>query len=316
LLACLAAQPAAPAHATSDEETAFWQSVSATNDPVELQAYLNAYPQGAFAPIARSRLHLAAGQPTLPAQSTPQVSQQAAALARIAPTQPRFRLVDGVTLDLDATGLLYASNRRLTVVPIATPVAITDPDRLVLDSTVVAASHLRLTIPAGPPGADEIRLYYIPNTGTTYQLAARVPVTIEPGFPGATLVRDLGREAAQTGPLRFEANHRDRPMAIQGAFLNLRPRSEWNAQWFQGVAVEQLSRQALVMTIGLPNAAPDLFGSVGQAMCVVAVPDTATLTRVASLMIGDPVLVAGIPTTWANSGPGDAIVLDNCSLRQ
>lgn len=301
--------------AASPEEIVFWKSVSATNNPVELQAYLDAYPQGAFAALARNRLHLAPGQAASPAQPAPQIAPAPAVLARLAPTQPSFRLVDGVTLDLDATGLRNASNLRLAVMPANAPLAVTDPDRLVLDSTAVAATHLRLTVPAGPPGRDELRLYYIPNTGTDYQIAARAPVTIEPGFPGATLVRDLAREAAQIGPIRFEANHRDRPMAIQGAFLNLRPRTEWNVQWFQGLPVEQLSRQTLVMTIGQPNVAPDIFGSLGKAVCIVAVPDAATLNRVAGLKVGDPVLVEAIPTSWSNSGADDPIVLENCLLQ-
>jgi hypothetical protein len=313
---CVTALTAAQAQATSAEEIAFWKSVSATNNPAELQAYLNAYPQGAFAGLAKNRLQQVPGQATMPAQSTPQAAQATAMVARVSPARTSFRLVDGVTLDLDASGLRNASNLRVTVVPASTPVAITDPDRLVIDSTPVTAAHLRLTIPSGPPGADEIRLYYIPNTGTEYQLAARAAVTIEPGFPGATLVRDLGHEAAQIGPVRFEANHRARPMLIQGAFLNVRPRTEWNMQWFQGVPAEQLSRQALVMTIGQPNVGPDIYGAAAQAVCVIAVADAATLNHVAALALGDPVLVAAIPTAWSNSGANGDIVLENCLLQQ
>ncbi len=303
---------AAPA---SPEEIAFWKSVSATNNPAELRAFLDAYPDSAFAAIARNRLGLGPSQGTA-AQPAAPVAVAASALARMATTRPSFRLVDGVTLDIDTTGLRNASNLRLTVVPAGAPLAITDPDRLVLDSTVVPGTRMRLTIPSGPAGADEARLYYIPNSGTEYRLAARVPVTIEAGVPGATLVRDLGREAAQLGPIRFEANHRDRPMLVQGAFLNLRPSAEWNVQWFSGLAVEQISRQTLVMTIGQPNAVADIYGSTGEAVCVVAVPDAATLRYVSALTIGDPVLVAATPTSWGNAGPGDPVVLQSCALRR
>lgn len=326
MLACLAALPAVPAKAAaaSPEEITFWQSVSVNNDPVELRAYLNAYPNGAFAAIAKSRLALLApatrlrpDQPLLAAPAPAPVAAPAVmgALARLVPVRPRFRLVDGVTLDLDASAVRQASNLRLTVVPAAAPVAITDPDRLVLDSTAVSATHLHLTIPSGPPGADEIRLYYIPNTGTQYQLAARASVTIEPGVPGATLVRDLGREAAQLGPVRFEANHRDRPMLIQGAFLNLRAQTEWNVQWFAGMTPKEVGQQIVVMTIGQPNAAPDLYGSRGEAVCVMAVPNAATLNFVSTLNVGDPVLVAAIPSTWSNGHAGDSIVLQRCTLK-
>lgn len=323
LLVCLVAPvwaAAAWAEPASLEEVTFWKSVSATNNPAELHAYLNAYPNGAFVAIAKNRLGLALppsplpqGPPRQPAAPMPVA---APALALLSTSRPNFRLVDGVTLDLDTTGLRNASNLRLTVVPASAPLAITDPDRLVLDSTAVAVTRMRLTIPSGPPGADELRLYYIPNTGTGYQLAARVPVTIEAGVPGAMLVRDLGREAAQLGPIRFEANHRDRPMLIQGAFLNLRPSGEWNMQWFSGLPVEQLSRRALVMTIGQPNAAADIYGSIGEAVCVVAIPDATTLSLVSALNVGDPVLVAATPTSWGNATPSDPVVLQNCVLRR
>ena len=325
-VAAVWAAPAWAAERASQEEVTFWKSVSATNNPAELRAYLNAYPNGAFVAIAQNRLGLLvppAG--TLPAGSLPQgpppqpataMPIAAPALAHLWTSRPNFRLVDGVTLDLDTTGLRNASNLRLIVVPASAPLAITDPDRLALDSTAVPVTRMRLTIPSGPPGADELRLYFIPNTGTGYQLAARVPVTIEAGVPGAMLVRDLGREAARLGPIRFEANHRDRPMLIQGAFLNLRPSGEWNMQWFSGLPVEQLSRRALVMTIGQPNAAADVYGSTGEAVCVVAIPDATTLSLVSALNVGDPVLVAATPTSWGNARPSDPVVLQNCVLRQ
>lgn len=303
----------------SPEEITFWKSVSATNNPAELHAYLNAYPDGAFVAIAKNRLGLAPppGPPPQPAAiPVAPIPVAAPALALLSTSRPSFRLVDGVTLDLDTTGLRNASNLRLTVVPASAPLAITDPDRLALESSAVPVARMRLTIPSGPPGADELRLYYIPNSGTGYQLAARVPVTIEAGVPGATLVRDLGREAAQLGPIRFEANHRDRPMLIQGAFLNLRPSGEWNMQWFSGLPVEQVSRRVLVMTIGQPNVAADIYGSTGEAVCVVTIPDATTLSLVSALNIGDPVLVAATPTSWGNARPSDPVVLQNCVLRR
>jgi hypothetical protein len=45
------------AHAAADPaEIAFWQSVDGSKDPREYQMYLNAYPNGAFAALAKSRL--------------------------------------------------------------------------------------------------------------------------------------------------------------------------------------------------------------------------------------------------------------------
>lgn len=87
-------------------------------------------------------------------------------------------------------------------------------------------------------------------------------------------------------------------------------------QWFSGLPVAQLSRQTLVMTIGQPNAAADLYGSDGEAVCVVAIPDAGTLSLVAALNVGDPVLLEATPTSWENARPSDPVVLQNCTLRR
>jgi hypothetical protein len=278
---------------------------------MELRAYLAAYPNGAFAALARYRLQQS--QPPSPPSAVP---SPATVLARLTPIASHFPLVDGVTLDLDATGLRSTSNMRLTVVPASTPVPITDPDGLVLNSTAVAATHLRLTIPAGPAGADEVRLYAIPNTGTAYVLAARAPVTIDQGVFGATLVRDLAREAARLGPVGFEAEHRDQSMLIQGAFLSLSPRTSWNVQWFAGQPIERIGSQVVILNIGQPNVMPDVYGATGNAVCVIAVPDTATLRRVAGLRVGEPILISAIPTSWGNARPSDPVVLNRCVLQR
>jgi hypothetical protein len=56
------------AHAQDAGEIAFWESVRDSKDPVELRAYLDRYPNGAFAPLARSRLaRLSGGEKPKPA---------------------------------------------------------------------------------------------------------------------------------------------------------------------------------------------------------------------------------------------------------
>ena len=44
-------------------EIEFWQSVKASQDPAELQAYLDLYPQGKFAPLARIRIRKLSSAP-------------------------------------------------------------------------------------------------------------------------------------------------------------------------------------------------------------------------------------------------------------
>jgi len=49
-------------------EVSFWESVRNSRDPAELQAYLDRYPNGVFAPLARSRLAALSAAPATPAR--------------------------------------------------------------------------------------------------------------------------------------------------------------------------------------------------------------------------------------------------------
>ena len=65
----VAPQPAAPA---ADREVAFWGSIKDSRDPADFQAYLDQYPSGTFAPLARNRLATLQPQATAtPTPSTP-----------------------------------------------------------------------------------------------------------------------------------------------------------------------------------------------------------------------------------------------------
>ena len=254
------------------------------------------------------------GVPSGPAVQPVPGGQDAAAAqggAWVRPSRPSVRLTDGVTLDVDASAVRTGSNFRIAVLPAGAPDAVADPQGFVADSTPVEPRRLHLTVPAGPPGQDEVRLYYIPRYASAYAVAARAPVTVGPGVPGAALARDLAREAQQLGPVRFEANHRDRPMLVQAAFLRVRPRTEWDLRWFGG-AVQEVPRQAVVISIGLPGAAPDDQGSRGEVICALPAGG-AMLDRVAALQTGDPVLVRGVPTAWDGGGTSP-LVLDRCML--
>ena len=80
----VAAQPAAPA---ADRELAFWASVKDSRDPADFQAYLDQYPGGTFAALARNRL------------ATLQPQQQAA----VAPTPPTPTRQEGRVASLGLT---------------------------------------------------------------------------------------------------------------------------------------------------------------------------------------------------------------------
>ena len=92
--------PAAPALAQTSEapgnaaEVAFWNSIKDSKSGAEFEAYLQAFPNGLFAPLARLRIQqLAAGGGNEPAPPRPQQAQPAPQYAPPAPP-PSNALVD------------------------------------------------------------------------------------------------------------------------------------------------------------------------------------------------------------------------------
>jgi hypothetical protein len=67
---CLLAAVGTPALGADVAEISFWETVRDSKNPAELQAYLDRYPQGDFAVLARARL-AALGQKPPPVQPTP-----------------------------------------------------------------------------------------------------------------------------------------------------------------------------------------------------------------------------------------------------
>ena len=78
-------------------EITFWNSVRESNDPGMLSTYLERYPNGAFAELARRRIALLSARPAAPAPQTP--------TALTPPTLPPMKFVVG-TLDGTWQGVL------------------------------------------------------------------------------------------------------------------------------------------------------------------------------------------------------------------
>jgi hypothetical protein len=83
VLAVLAFAPAALAQGAEAEamrmEMVFWESVRNSTDPADFSAYLEKYPNGNFAPLARNRLaSLAARTPAAPPAPAPSAKPEAA----------------------------------------------------------------------------------------------------------------------------------------------------------------------------------------------------------------------------------------------
>lgn len=69
------AAPSSPLVASSaGVEIMFWESIRQSTNPADFQAYLEQYPQGKFAALARNRLGTQAPAPAAPAPLTPQKS--------------------------------------------------------------------------------------------------------------------------------------------------------------------------------------------------------------------------------------------------
>ena len=305
---------ASPARAEDDAaDIAFWTSVRGTRDARELDAYVAAFPTGHFVELARLRAVQLRGGQAQPAAPAGDVVPAAVSGASVRPAKRQVRLIDGVLVDVDATALRGSSNIRLAIVPAGTPDAVTDSSAFAEMSTSIQPGRLHLTLPGGPAGADEVRLYYIPPSGDAFRVAARAPVQVAPGVPGAALVRDLAREARQLGPLRFEANHRDQPMLVQAQFLRVRPETDFDTRWLAALGLVTVPRQVAVVNIGMLGQGAD-SQAAGEATCVLAIDDSGTLSRVAALRPGEAVLLRGVPTSWSSAGPEDPILLKDCTF--
>lgn len=294
-------------HAFADDATdaAMWTSVRDSNDAAQFAAYLDAFPRGQFAPLAKIRLdHLPGSSEPGAAQTEPVGNQQ---LASIKPVQAKFRAVDRLGVDIDARSLRRGSNWRIIAVPQGTPDDITDPDSFAATSQTIKATKARLTIPPGPAGSDEIRVYYIPEGESNFVVAGRAAIVVQPGAPGAIIVNDLINEADQIGAVNFEAKYRDITIAVEGEALRLETHTT-GAYWDDLRYVEP--------TIPV-NFVAFYIGHLGtpenqnraDVVCLLPADDTALLSTLGAVQTGDDIVVSGIASAWNGE-----IVLNHCAL--
>lgn len=287
-------------------ELAFWQSISRSQNPAEYRAYLDAYPNGRFAGLAQLRAGAGAVAP-----KAPPVEQAAPDMLTV--RTPAVRHIDGIVVDVDARSLSHSSNLRLAVVPEKSPDAVSDPQAFVLDSTPIDAKRARLTLPNGPAGADEVRLYQIGQFDSTFTVAARASVFVGPAMPNNALARDVTREALALGPVKFEAEFKDRDIAVEGQFIDVLPAGNFDLDWaallFLGV-----TQTSVLMRVGTIGVTTDATGSVDVVSCVIDASDRAVLRQVAALSRGDAVVVVGHPTVWNSWSSSDPVLLESCRV--
>ncbi|HZF33019.1 MAG TPA: caspase family protein [Candidatus Angelobacter sp.] len=66
--------PAVDSTPAVDKEVVFWQSIQSSNSPAQYQAYLDQYPSGTFAPLARARIDELQPKPADTSRSSEQVA--------------------------------------------------------------------------------------------------------------------------------------------------------------------------------------------------------------------------------------------------
>ena len=299
-------------------DIAFWTSVRNSANAAELQAYIDAFPDGKFVALARIRLReltkgLATPAPRAPA-SNPVAATPAATAVAVAPVQTRFRLVDPVVVDVDARALASGSNHRLAVVPAGMPDAIADPAGFVRDSMAIPPSRTRVSLPITAPGHNEVRLYYVPQFGSAFVVAARAGIEVAPGYPGAVVVSQLVREAGETNPVRFEAKYRDRTIDVQGQFLRIEPRTTDALAWSSLLGPVEVEKPYVAVSIGRMGAERRVDGAPTELLCLMPAEDRAVLDRAALLNPGDPVVLRGTPSTWRWAFGAVAVILNPCAF--
>lgn len=233
--------------------------------------------------------------------------------ATVAATQPTFRATDRIGVTADARNLgRSGANFRIYTVPVDTPDAIADVNEFSRNSESIRAALHRMTLPPGLPGRNEIRLMYIPQYQTRYAVAARAPVEVGPRTLGSTLAYDLTREAKELGPVRFEAKYRDRPFALEAAFLRVETRTS-GLDWAKIIrGTYKGPRDYMAMYVGHLGTEYRRGDGPTEVLCLMDGELRSNVERMAALNPGDPVLLRGHATTWGQVYEREVVIFDRC----
>ena len=192
-------QPVRAQGVTDPGDLAFWQSIQNSTNPAEYRAYLQVYPTGRFAELARLRANGSTPVPARPgisaAPAVPGVSTQAAPVATAPADDPASDYIIGVspaaarvgqTISFDCSSLPQGSSYdMLVVVPAGTPNMA--PNRAREETKIVwnsyAANCNSGPLKGGPfaPGAYEVRwmsTLFNNDSGGRYELKAKTAFTV------------------------------------------------------------------------------------------------------------------------------------------
>lgn len=232
----------------------------------------------------------------------------------LTPTKDSLRIIDPVVVDIDARALRSGFQHRLAVVPADTPDAVQDAAAFARDSFPAQPSRMRVFLSARNAGANEVRLYFIPQFGSDLVVAARAKIDVKPGAPGATEASQLIREAGLLGAASFENSYRGRSMTIEGQFLRVEQRSADELGAAAKAARLDPGRTYAAIFVGWNEPVPNIDGSPSELVCVVPDDDPTLQARGGSLTPGEPVLLRGTPAGSGLVTNNTAVVLGNCQL--
>ena len=194
-------------------EMVFWESIRASSDAADFRAYLEQYPQGRFAPLARNRL-AALGQPVpaVPVQpSAPAVAAPAAAKAAAKPSAQAAApgpLAPGNAWTYRVVGKQSAS-RGMQQVTLA---AVTDGiliEEILADGTNARAEHRKgfYLAPAGNVTlfSPYLAVFGAPAAGPLDNIEVLDMRTCNAGWTCSVRGRVVGRDRVQVPAGTFDA---------------------------------------------------------------------------------------------------------------
>ena len=198
-----ATAPAEPAPAESaaaapgaSTEHLFWQSIQTSTDPSDFRAYLESYPDGSFAPLARNRLNaLSAAPPAEVAALTPPTEAPPAATPPAAlPAPPVAEIVEVEPLDTTVVATRNV-NVRGTPNTDGDPLGVvTQGAEVAVVGKVIGANWYQIQRPDGGEAYVYAPLFVSPESLT----AAAAPAATPPPAPAPAQAAQVPQPAEPT----------------------------------------------------------------------------------------------------------------------
>jgi tight adherence protein C len=142
------------------------------NKPTQVTRTVRPGPPQAL-PTATVVVNYAPGTPVRTTEPPPPPSE-----ASVVPVQTSVRAGEPVTIDADARALRDGSRHRIALVPVGTP---DDAAEAMRDGVAIAPDRVRVTLSAAVSGPNEVRLYYVPPSGSAPLVGARAVVAVASG---------------------------------------------------------------------------------------------------------------------------------------